>query len=632
MITGGSATLAGELNIDGATLQSVDSDKYLAMQTITLVDVDTNIVGNFDTLSASANTPDYLTIGGWIDSIDTTRYDLGVDLSWYADSQNKTSSTQGYGTFTVDAGRSFEVTQILADTADNTNWDGKTLSKAGDGALILSAANTYSGETRVNDGALWLTDSGVIGAPGAESQGAINVAYNATLGGSGVVNGNVNNSGNVAMSQMGETGHTLTINGNYYGDDGNLYLNTELGDDFSQTDKLVISGNTFGNTTVYVSNANGQGAQTSNGIEVIDVGGQSDGVFTQGNQVQVGLYEYRLYQDGGDWYLRSEAESDNDGDDVTPQYRPDTGAYLGNQWMARNLQMQTLYDREGSQYRTDDGSSWMRFRSGAADSRAADGKVDIDSTYSQFQLGGDLLAWGDGAQSLEAGLMASYIKANTDSTANKGADGSQFTSSGSVNGYNLGIYSTWFADAKNHRGMYIDSWYQYGFYNNSVDNGDVGSKEYDSTANSMSLETGYRYDVALSNQNSVSLVPQAQVTWQRYEADSVIDNNDTLIDDQDGDSWTTRLGLRVDSKLHRGTTTIIQPFVEVNWLYTSNDVVVSFDNQKIQQDIPSSRGEAKVGIQANINRQLSITGLVIGQAGSDNYSDLSGSLNARYIW
>ena len=327
----------------------------------------------------------------------------------------------------------------------------------------------------------------MIGAPGAESQGAINVAYNATLGGSGLVNGNVNNSGNVAMSQMGETGHTLTINGNYYGDDGNLYLNTELGDDFSQTDKLVISGNTFGNTTVYVSNANGQGAQTSNGIEVIDVGGQSDGVFTQGNQVQVGLYEYRLYQDGGDWYLRSEAESDNDGDDVTPQYRPDTGAYLGNQWMARNLQMQTLYDREGSQYRTDDGSSWMRFRAGAADSRAADGKVDIDSTYSQFQLGGDLLAWCDGAQSLEAGLMASYVKANTDSTANKGADGSQFTSSGSVNGYNLGIYSTWFADAKNHRGMYIDSWYQYGFYNNSVDNGDVGSKEYDSTANSMSL-------------------------------------------------------------------------------------------------------------------------------------------------
>ncbi len=46
---------------------------------------------------------------------------------------------------------------------------------------------------------------------------------------------------------------------------------------------------------------------------------------------------------------------------MTPQYRADIGVYLGNQWMARNLQMQTLYDREGSQYRSADGSVWMRF-------------------------------------------------------------------------------------------------------------------------------------------------------------------------------------------------------------------------------------------------------------------------------
>ncbi|TKU94262.1 autotransporter outer membrane beta-barrel domain-containing protein, partial [Citrobacter sp. wls617] len=30
---------------------------------------------------------------------------------------------------------------------------------------------------------------------------------------------------------------------------------------------------------------------------------------------------------------------------------------------------------------------------------------------------------------------------------------------------------------------------------NSVNNGDVGSKDYDSTASAVSLETGYRYDI-----------------------------------------------------------------------------------------------------------------------------------------
>ncbi|MBJ8740593.1 autotransporter outer membrane beta-barrel domain-containing protein [Citrobacter sp. FDAARGOS_156] len=493
----------------------------------------------------------------------------------------------------------------------------------------------------------------------------------------------LNNAGDIVFDTPSQNGQfkTLTINGNYHGDNSHLYLNTQLGDDNSPTDKVIITGDTSGSTTLYVNNIGGEGALTTKGIEVIDVGGQSDGVFTQGNQVQTGLYEYRLYEDGGDWYLRSQAvppvdpddgddvtpvdpddDDDvtpvdpNDGDDVTPvypddggdvtpvypddggdskpvdpQYRADIGAYLGNQWMARNLQMQTLYDREGSQLRTDDGSMWMRFKAGDASSTAADGHVDIDNTYSQLQIGGDVLSWDNGEQSLKAGLMVSYINADTDSTGNRGADGSRFSASGNVAGYNLGAYATWFADAKNHSGLYVDSWYQYGLYNNSVDNGDVGSTDYDSAASAASLETGYRYDIGLENLNTVSLTPQAQVTWQQYKADVVVQNG-TRIDGQNGDSWTTRLGLRVDGKLHKNTTSVIQPFAEVNWLHTSDDVGVAFDGAEVKQDLPADRAEVKVGIQANLNSQWSITGQVAGQKGRNDYGDLSGSLLVRYSW
>ncbi|TKV13656.1 autotransporter outer membrane beta-barrel domain-containing protein, partial [Citrobacter sp. wls619] len=93
-------------------------------------------------------------------------------------------------------------------------------------------------------------------------------------------------------------------------------------------------------------------------------------------------------------------------------------------------QMQTLYDREGSQLRTDDGSMWMRFKAGDASSTAANGHVDIDNNYSQLQIGGDILSWDDSVQSLKAGLMVSYINADTDSTGNRGTDGSQFSASG----------------------------------------------------------------------------------------------------------------------------------------------------------------------------------------------------------
>ncbi len=700
LITGGSATLGGDLVVSDASLQARASDAEF--QSFKLMDMDSDISGDFTSLTMNlTDKPDYLTVTGTINPEDASEYLLTEGLSWNA---TATSATPAHGTFTLGAGDSFEVTSVLGDKTGNGDWDGKTLTKLGAGKLTLSGVNTYTGDTNVQEGTLWLAGDGTIGEMG--SQQAVNVASGATFGGSNgtTVNGKVTNEGTLVFGDSEETGaiftlngdlinmgtmtsgssastpgNTLYVDGNYTGNGGSLYLNTVLGDDDSATDKLVITGDASGTTDLYI-NGIGDGAQTTNGIEVVDVGGVSTSdAFELKNEVNASLYTYRLYwnESDNDWYLASKAQSDDDdsggddtpsdggddggnvtppddggdggnvtppddgggdvtppdhGGDVAPQYRADIGAYMGNQWMARNLQMQTLYDREGSQYRNADGSVWARFKAGKAESEAVSGNIDMDSNYSQFQLGGDILAWGNGQQSLTVGVMASYINADTDSTGNRGADGSQFTSSGNVDGYNLGVYATWFADAQTHSGAYVDSWYQYGFYNNSVESGDAGSESYDSTANAVSLETGYRYDIALSNGNTVSLTPQAQVVWQNYSADSVKDNYGTRIDGQDGDSWTTRLGLRVDGKLYKGSRTVIQPFAEANWLHTSDDVSVSFDDATVKQDLPANRAELKVGLQADIDKQWSVRAQVAGQTGSNDFGDLNGSLNLRYNW
>ncbi|EAM8572539.1 fibronectin-binding autotransporter adhesin ShdA [Salmonella enterica subsp. enterica serovar Amsterdam] len=681
LITGGSATLGGDLVVSDASLQARASDAEF--QSFKLMDMDSDISGDFTSLTMNlTDKPDYLTVTGTINPQDQSEYLLTEGLSWNA---TATSATPAHGTFTLGTGDSFEVTSVLGDKTGNGDWDGKTLTKLGAGKLTLSGANTYTGDTNVQEGTLWLSGDGTIGEMG--SQQAVNVASGATFGGSNgtTVNGKVTNEGTLVFGDSDETGaiftlngdlinmgtiasgsssstpgNTLYVDGNYTGNGGSLYLNTVLGDDDSATDKLVITGDASGTTDLYI-NGIGDGAQTTNGIEVVDVGGVSTSdAFVLKNEVNASLYTYRLYwnESDNDWYLASKAQSDDDdsggddsdvtpsdggddggnvtppddGGDVAPQYRADIGAYMGNQWMARNLQMQTLYDREGSQYRNADGSVWARFKAGKAESEAVSGNIDMDSNYSQFQLGGDILAWGNGQQSVTVGVMASYINADTDSTGNRGADGSQFTSSGNVDGYNLGVYATWFADAQTHSGAYVDSWYQYGFYNNSVESGDAGSESYDSTANAVSLETGYRYDIALSNGNTVSLTPQAQVVWQNYSADSVKDNYGTRIDGQDGDSWTTRLGLRVDGKLYKGSRTVIQPFAEANWLHTSDDVSVSFDDATVKQDLPANRAELKVGLQADIDKQWSVRAQVAGQTGSNDFGDLNGSLNLRYNW
>ncbi|EJV3269486.1 autotransporter outer membrane beta-barrel domain-containing protein, partial [Salmonella enterica] len=155
------------------------------------------------------------------------------------------------------------------------------------------------GDTNVQEGTLWLTGAGTIGEVG--SQQAVNVASDATFGGSNgtTVNGKVTNEGTLVFGDSEETGaiftlngdlinmgtitsgsssstpgNTLYVDGDYTGNGGSLYLNTVLGDDDSATDKLVITGDASGTTDLYI-NGIGDGAQTTNGIEVVDVGGVS---------------------------------------------------------------------------------------------------------------------------------------------------------------------------------------------------------------------------------------------------------------------------------------------------------------------------------------------------------------------
>ncbi|ECN2580925.1 fibronectin-binding autotransporter adhesin ShdA, partial [Salmonella enterica subsp. enterica serovar Heidelberg] len=350
LITGSSATLGGDLVVSDASLQARASDAEF--QSFKLMDMTSDISGDFTSLTMNlTDKPDYLTVTGTINPEDASEYLLTEGLSWNA---TATSATPAHGTFTLGAGDSFEVTSVLGDKTGNGDWDGKTLTKLGAGKLTLSGVNTYTGDTNVQEGTLWLAGDGTIGEVG--SQQAVNVASGATFGGSNgtTVNGKVTNEGTLVFGDSEETGaiftlngdlvnmgtiasgstsstpgNTLYVDGNYTGNGGSLYLNTVLGDDDSATDKLVITGDASGTTDLYI-NGIGDGAQTTNGIEVVDVGGVSTSdAFVLKNEVNAGLYTYRLYwnESDNDWYLASKAQSDDDdsGGDDTPSDGGDDG-------------------------------------------------------------------------------------------------------------------------------------------------------------------------------------------------------------------------------------------------------------------------------------------------------------------
>ncbi|EBX4574709.1 AIDA autotransporter-like protein ShdA, partial [Salmonella enterica subsp. enterica serovar Senftenberg] len=331
IVTADRANLGGTLDITGIgnVAKSWTRDAYA----YTLIDSDSAIDSDFAQFTVAgmdAKQVDFLTVDGRVNAADDTRYDVTASLSWYADSDN--AATDAHGTFTLsEQGHSFTLNTALTDVDATlnpdsaTDWDGKSLIKRGAGTLILGAQNTYSGDTDVQEGTLWLAETATIGSAGSAQ--AVNIAANAAFGGhNATVNGHVNNQGSLyfvdtftvngdvvnssaMISGSDQPNNTLTIAGNYTGNDGHLYLNTQLGDDSSPTDKLIVTGDTAGSTTLHITNVNGLGAQTVNGIEVIEVGGQSDGDFTlYKGHVDINAWTYTLKQDGGDWYLRSESD------------------------------------------------------------------------------------------------------------------------------------------------------------------------------------------------------------------------------------------------------------------------------------------------------------------------------------
>ncbi|MDP5165894.1 autotransporter family protein [Pseudomonas syringae] len=125
------------------------------------------------------------------------------------------------------------------------------------------------------------------------------------------------NAGTLDVSDAGRslTG-TLTVTGNYNGQNGRLLLLSALGDDASASDRLVVAqGRISGSTRMIVSNSGGLGALTrGNGIEVVQAinGATSESsAFSLQNPLSAGAYQYYLFKGGAtagsenSWFLRS---------------------------------------------------------------------------------------------------------------------------------------------------------------------------------------------------------------------------------------------------------------------------------------------------------------------------------------
>jgi outer membrane autotransporter protein len=527
------------------------------------------------------------------------------------------------------------------------------LSKSGSGSLFLTADSTYTGSTTVNAGTLAL---GTAQQAASLASTQVTVARGATFGGYGRVAGSVDNQGTLAVADalpafsggapgnfiIGKDLHnsgnlvmaspvpasTLTVNGNYTGNNGLLTLSTTLGGDDSATDKLVILGNSAGTTRVQINNAGGKGAATVKGIELISVAGQSDGVFTQANRVVAGAYDYFLQKGAadGNWYLRSQPSGPPTPGNQT--VRPEAGSYIANLAAARTLFNQRLEDRNG---RAENSSLWLRQMGAHTGFHDDSGQLKTTTNRYVVQGGGELLSGQFSEKdSLSVGVMMGYGNAASNSNSSR----SSYQSKGKVDGYSGGLYATWYQDAKTQQGIYADSWLQYSWLKADV-NGEALSREnYDINGFSASVESGYRQAIYHGEMSDVYLTPQAQLIWEGQSVDVHTESNGTRVSANDDNNLFSRIGVKLSrdgvATADRERGKLFTTYVEANWLHNTHAVGVAFDAQNSAQAGGRNIGELKLGVEGKLSPRLQVWGNVGQQLGGDGYSDLSGVMGVSY--
>ncbi len=444
----------------------------------------------------------------------------------------------------------------------------------------------------------------------------------------------------------GSAFHTLNVAGNFTGNGGTLAFNTVLAGDDAATDKLIIGGDTSGTANVRVNKVGGAGAQTNQGIQLIQVGGASNGQFNLAGRAVGGQYEYFLHKGtgaDGNWYLRSQLPTVPDPcvvdpslpqcrpvdpvdpvDPGEPVLRPEPGAYLANLQAAQSMFRLGYHDRHAGQ---NSGRAWARVDGSRNGFDAVSKQLDIRGNSQALTVGADLWRHESGSS---AGVMLST--GNATSTSTNELTG--YYARGKVKGEALGVYGTWRGGngADPYAGFYVDGSLQRAQFRNRVEGIGLAAERYDSRAWQGAVETGYAFRVGGASNGGIYLEPQLQVGYSRWDSNRHTEANGTVVGAENANGMFGRAGLRLSGVTRWGNGAAeVQPYLAANWLHTRAESQIRMDDELVDARIPRSRGEFSGGASVKFSNGIGAWGGLSLQRAS-GYHQTSAQVGVGYSW
>ncbi|MGE7139258.1 autotransporter outer membrane beta-barrel domain-containing protein [Luteibacter sp. NPDC031894] len=490
---------------------------------------------------------------------------------------------------------------------------------------------------------------------GATWSGASSIVRDLSLasGGTWVVTGDShvgslrNDHGVVAFAPAtAATFGTLTIAGDYEGNEGLFRMRTRLGDDSSPSDRIHVMGNTSGTSFIAVDALDGRGDHTVDGVRLVRVDGRSDGRFALSGRAVAGAHEYFLHQgslsepsDGG-WYLRSSLPPDpildpEEGKDPIepidpvdppvppPVLRPETGTYRANQVAALDMFQAGPGAGRDDEPDSSRGRPWARFerRHTAFDLGR---QVTTTTATNELTIGTDLLQ-GDGAMETHVGVMAALGNADTRGTSLL----TRYSARGRVKGAAGGIYG----GLRTAAGTYLRGWAQYAHFNQRVEGTALASERYGSGTLTTSVEAGHRWRKVLNRDTDIYLEPQAQITATRLRGGAHTEANGTRVNPLHASGSTARAGMRAAARWQTPGGHVASPYLTASWLRRLGRLdATQFDGQPFAGGVPRNAYALKLGLSMLRNDGWRLWGDVETRFGVHRYRRVAGTLGVRKTW
>ncbi len=424
------------------------------------------------------------------------------------------------------------------------------LEKTGMGTLLLgtnSSPQTYEVDLANVEGGTLLVGNDVT----LQALNGVFVEPGGTFGGNGTVEGDVFNAG---VLSPGQSVGIFDIDGNYaagpnIGDDlgaGRFEVDLAASSPVAGTDydRLRISGEASGQTTIYLYRPNSGGAPTTpagggstigdlEDIRLVEIG-DNQGSFVLGNRVVQGGHEIELVTATSTDFDGTFFAGNGVDDPITyvglaqGEIAAELFGYAGATQAARQVgtaMIGNYVERRGLDGLIGEAPvdrAWARVVGAGTDG----GDGGLDHTLWLGQGGIDLFGTETG---FRTGVMAGYGRLDGDVATNVG----RADLTGDVG--MVGLYANW-SDG----GSYAEAVAQYGFGHWEMTPGGIGRSRFDTDSYALSVEAG----TSIAMSQTVSLVPWAQLAFQSIEFGRVRDPYDLDADFEDTDSLVARAGAR----------------------------------------------------------------------------------------